>query len=47
MLSGVYLGEICNSAKVMFYCYVSCVSAVGASVYEIFTGTLHPRSVAS
>jgi hypothetical protein len=47
MLLGVYLGEIRNSAKVAFYCYVSCVSVVGASLYEIFTGTLHPRSVAS
>jgi len=47
MLSGVYLGETRNSAKVAFYCYVFCVSVVGASVYVIFTGTLHPRSVAS
>jgi hypothetical protein len=47
MLSGVYLGEMHNSVKVAFYFYVSCVSVVGASVYEIFTGTLHPRSVAS
>jgi len=47
MLSGVYLGEMRNSAKVAFYCCVSCVSVVGAFVYEIFTGTLYPRSVAS
>jgi hypothetical protein len=47
MLSAVCLGEMRNSAKVAFYCYVSCVSVVGASVYEIFIGTLHPRSVAS
>jgi hypothetical protein len=46
MLARVYLGEMRHSAKVVCYCCVCCVSVVGASVYEIFTGTLHPRSVA-
>jgi len=47
MLSGVYFGEMHNSAKVVFYCYVFCVSVVGASVYVMFTGNVHPISLAS
>lgn len=47
MLSGVYFGEMRNTAKVAFYCYIFCVSVVGASVYVIFPGTVHPISVAS
>lgn len=45
MLAGVCLGGMGNSAKIILYCYVCCV-LVGTSLYEIFTGTLHSRSVA-
>jgi len=36
MLSAVCLGEMCNSAKVAFYCYVFCVCSRSFCIWNIY-----------